>query len=267
MQGCRRGDGSQARSRRGRATTQAGKQRHGWMREYSIGLPQDLEPVLTAGHTARLAAIGRRRCLTRGEIVYRQGEAAAHVFLLAAGTAQSFLINSAGQESLLRIHLPGSILGLTALATVPWRDASARAVADVELVAIERDRLQELLRSEPELSLRVIRLLVDRMRDFHFRVGELQALSVEQRLARVLLAVSRQDGPPDLRASRSVGLTHQELAHLVNASRQTVSTTLSRFAELGHVARRGRSTVLVDIAGLAALLPEGPQPRQSGVLD
>lgn len=231
------------------------------MREYSIGVPQDLEPVLKKEHVRLLEAIGMRKAVRRGDVIYRQGEPAGHVFLLIRGTVQSVLLSSAGQESLLRIHLPGSILGLTALATVPWRDATARAADAVELGVIGKERLIELLRTEPDLSLLLIRLLVDRMRDFHFRVGDLHAQTVEQRVARALLSLSQADGAAPCAGSRSIGLTHQELAHLVNASRQTVSMVLSRFAEAGLVVRRGRLTVLADVAKLEAMLPEAPATR------
>jgi len=233
------------------------------MREYSIGVPQDLEPVLTEEHVGLLAGIGRPKRLGRGELVYRQGEAAGHVYLLLKGTAQSYLLNARGQESLLRIHLPGSILGLTALATVPWRDASARAVAEVELAVIERERLKQLIAREHGLALRLIQLLVDRMRDFHFRVGDMQAQTVEQRLTRVLLSVSRSDGAGRPASVRSVALTHQELAHLVNASRQSVSAILSRFADAGYVERRGRLTVLKNVPGLQTLLPGAAGPAEA----
>lgn len=230
------------------------------MREYSIGVPQDLEPVLGGEHVRRLEAIGRRRTVRRGDVIYRQGEPAAHVFLLIGGTVQSVLLSSAGQESLLRIHLPGSILGLTALASVPWRDATARAADDAELGVIERERLKQTLREDPELALLLIRLLVDRMRDFHFRVGDLNAQPVEHRLARALLTLSQGEEPGAGAGVRSIRLTHQELAHLVNASRQTVSAVLSRFAEAGLIERRGRVTVLADAARLEATLPGSLPP-------
>lgn len=234
------------------------------MREFSIGVPQDLEPVLTAGDVARLGSIGRRKVLRRGTVIYRQGEAATHVFVLRAGTVQSLLVGAIGHESLLRIHLPGSVLGLTALASAPWRDATAKAVEDVELDMIERERLEAMLRCEPQLALRLIRLLVDRMRDFHFRVGDLQAQSVEQRLACALLSLSRHDGQGDPFQPPAVRLTHQELAQLVNTSRQTVSMMLSRFAEAGLVARRGRLTVLTNVSGLEAILPAASQGKGDG---
>ena len=226
------------------------------MREYSIGISQDLAPVLSTEQVELLLGTGRLKSFARNQMLYRQGEPAEHVFLLLDGIVQSLLVSSAGHESLLRIHLPGSILGLTALGTVVWRDASAKAVEPVTVAAILRQDMQRLIRNNAELGLRLIRLLVDRMRDFHFRVGELHSQTVEQRLARVLLAIcQREQGGTNPDGMAGVSLTHQDLAHLVNSRRQTVSTILSQFAEAGYIARKGRRLQLTNIKALANLIP------------
>jgi CRP-like cAMP-binding protein len=227
------------------------------MREYSIGIYQDLAPILTAGEVDLLLGIGRMTSFARNQVLYRQGEPADHVYLLLDGVVQSLLVNTGGHESLLRIHLPGSILGLTALGTVPWRDASAKAVEPATVSKVKRQDMERLMAGDAELSLRIIRLLVDRMRDFHFRVGELQSQSVEQRLARVLLAIcQREQGGINPDGLAGLSLTHQDLAHLVNARRQTVSAILSQFAEAGYIAKRKRRLQLKNIKALAALVPK-----------
>lgn len=225
------------------------------MREYSIGISQELQPILSGDQVKAFLEVGQTDTFESGSVLYRQGEPADHIFLLLEGMVHSLLLNSNGYESLLRIHLPGSILGMTALATVPWRDASAKASKTTTTLKLRRNDVERLIVSDPSLGLTLIRLLVDRMRDFHFRVGELQGQTVEQRLARVLIAICQRDQGglhPD--GVAGVSLTHQELAHLVNARRQTVSAVLSQFADEGYIARVGRRLQLLDIGALSALI-------------
>jgi CRP-like cAMP-binding protein len=226
------------------------------MRELSIGVIEELTPTLGPAQMERLCARGTELPFDRGEVIYRQGEPAKDIFLLLKGEAQSTLLNSAGHETLLRIHLPGSILGLTSLATVPWRDASAKAIQPSVLTRVPADAVKELIIDDRVLGLNLIQLLVDRMRDFHFRVADLQAQSVEQRLARVLLAVSRRDRCAEAFGDRpEVQLTHEELAQLVNSRRQTVTAILGRFSQAGYVSRAGRRLFIDDVAGLSSLMP------------
>ena len=226
------------------------------MRELSIGIIEELTPTLAPAQIDRLCRSGVKLAFDRNELIYRHGEPAEHIFLLLEGEAQSTLLSSSGNETLLRIHLPGSVLGLTSLASVPWRDATAKAIEPSLLAKIARDDVKHLILSDRTLGLCLIQLLVDRMRDFHFRVGDLQAQSVEQRLARVLLAISRrtlEHGSPAPRPE--IHLTHEELAQLVNSRRQTVTAILGRFAQAGYISKSGRRLTIEDVAGLAGLMP------------
>ena len=230
------------------------------MRELSIGVIEELTQTLAPAQIDKLCQHGVELTFERGEVIYRQGEPAKDIYLLLRGEAQSTLLNFAGHETLLRIHLPGSILGLTSLATVPWRDASAKAIQPSVLARVPADTVKDLIFSDRDLGLNLIQLLVDRMRDFHFRVGDLQAQSVEQRLARVLLAVSRrnksiEDCGAAPRMRPEVQLTHEELAQLVNSRRQTVTAILGRFAQAGYISKSGRRLFIDDVAGLNGLMP------------
>lgn len=225
------------------------------MREYSIGISQDLGPVLAPSQIDLLVSRGKITSFSRNEVLYRQGDPAEHVYLLLDGIVQSLLVNSAGHESLLRIHLPGSVLGITALGTVAWRDASAKAIEPATVAKVKAQDMVQLIGTEPDLALQLIRLLVDRMRDFHFRVAELQSQTVEQRLARVLLAIcQREHGGTNPDGMAGVQLTHQDLAHLVNARRQTISAILGQFQNAGYVAKKGRRLQLTNIAALAQMI-------------
>ena len=51
-----------------------------------------------------------------------------------------------------------------------------------------------------------MRLLLDRLADLHSRLADLQATSVDHRLARVLLALAQHD--PTATISSGIALTH-----------------------------------------------------------
>jgi len=224
------------------------------MREYSIGIAQGLGPILPPEQIKRLTEAGRKIRFEKDEIIYRQGEEAANTYLLTSGRVNTFLVNSKGQESLLRIHLPGSFMGLTALATRLVRDASAVAVEASEVMVITREKFLALLRSDPTLGEYFIKLLLDRMSDFHYRVGELLSQTVEQRLSTALLALSQPDTFPGRKPeTETVILTHEQLAHLLNTRRPTVSAILRRFADTGLISKSGRGIVVTDRDGLARL--------------
>lgn len=237
------------------------------MREYSIGAPLGLEPNIPPELLERLAGRGKRQDFAANETIYRQGEAAERVHILLSGRAKTVLFTASGQEALLRIHLPHNILGLTALASTPVRDADALAVEAIETSALDRDDLFAEMRAEPRLAEYLLQLMVDRMTDFHYRVGEMFSQTVEQRLARALLSLSRPDPVGGTETEAGLSLTHEELAHLLNTRRPTVSAILNRFAQAGLVEKAGRRLRITDEQGLAALIgatTDGTERTSSG---
>ena len=224
------------------------------MREYSLGTLIDIDATLAPEHVSVLTGVGRPVRLRRDARIYRQGEPAEHIWFLVSGRAKSVLAGKGGGETLLRLHLAHSLLGLTALGSHPVRDADAVATTDAELVRMSRAEFESLLSADAGLARRIIALLVDRMRDFHHRVGDFLGLSVEQRLARALLSLSRPDPQDGMSgAPRAVRLTHQELAALTNARRPTVTAALRRFAETGCIIQDGRAVLVCDEDQLATL--------------
>lgn len=113
------------------------------------------------------------------------------------------------------------------------------------------------MQSDPRLGDYFIQLLLERMCDFHHRVGELLSQSVEQRLSKALLALSQPEhGDGADAVGETVMLTHEQLAHLLNTRRPTVTAALSRFTEAGLVARSGRGIIVADRGGLARIAAE-----------
>lgn len=226
------------------------------MREYNLNIGLTLDSALLPDQINQLVKIGVCRNLPMGEFLYHQGDAAHYLYLLLEGRIKTFMVNSGGQEALLRIHLPGSLLGLTTLTTNRTRDANATAIDASKMIAIRREDLQHLVRLDPDLGICLIQLLVDRLSDFHMRVGELSANSVEQRLARGLLSLSRPDTQAADIKSGAILFTHEELAQLINSRRQTVTAVLSRFAQAGFISNEGRRIVITNREGLSRLIPE-----------
>ncbi|MGI9505292.1 MAG: Crp/Fnr family transcriptional regulator [Geminicoccaceae bacterium] len=225
------------------------------MREYSIGTLIDMENSLPPHLRDRLAELGRERRYDRGETVYSQGDPAGSIFLVRSGQAKSVLVNDRGDHCLLRLHLRHSLLGLTALATNPIRDATATASTELELTQLSRARFVDEMLSCPDLAVVVTRLLVDRMKDFHHRVGDFLTQSVEQRLAQSLLSLSRPDPDQNVDGSREeIRLTHEELAGLLGARRPTITAILNRFVSEGRIAKKGRAIVVVDAERLRHLV-------------
>ena len=143
------------------------------------------------------------------------------VFLLLRGRVKVCLISRSGLRTILRIHLPSSLIGMSSLGSNPFRDGTATPLEPVTAVELTNGEMRKIMSEDSGLALRVMRILLDRLTDLHSRLADLQATSVEQRLARLLLALGRND-PNAAAGERSRSRTkicRASLAHADQPSR------------------------------------------------
>lgn len=221
------------------------------MREYALRSGIGLGPVLSAREIALIRGAGVERRFDTGSLLQQQDEPSNTLHLLLSGSVKTYLIHTDGLESVLRIHLAGSLIGLSALSSRGCCDASSVALCPSTASCIRRADFLRLVETHPELGIKLMHLLVDRLSDLHFRMTELQTRSVEHRLAYALLSLSRPDPHADGAAGNRISLTHEELAQLINTRRQTVTTILGRFAQAGLIERSVRCIDVVDAPALA----------------
>lgn len=230
------------------------------MREYALRMGIDLGSSLSPDEARLLASVGSERYVDSGTIILQQDDPADCLHYLFSGTVKTFQTHTCGRQSVLRIHLPGSIIGLSCLTSRGHWDAFSVTLQPSRLLRLSKTSFLKLLEEHSSLGIKLLRLVVDRLSDLHFRVGELQTQTVEQRLAYALLSLSRSD--PNKSASQQrvgISLTHEELAQLINTRRQTVTSTLARFAESGFITRSSRSIDVVSPSGLQQLFETDPE--------
>jgi CRP-like cAMP-binding protein len=238
------------------------------MREYALRLGIDLGSTLSQPETELLAGAGVERQVDTGTILHRQDEPADCLHYLISGMVKTYQVHASGYESVIRIHLAGSFIGLSSLTSRGHWDATSVAQKPSRLIMISKPRFLRLLEENSSLSIKLVQLLVDRLSDLHFRIGELQTQSVEQRLAYALLSLSRADPNGNFENERvAISLTHEELAQLINTRRQTVTSVLRRFTELGYVSRSLRCIEVISPGGLQSCFAynfeDGSEKRMS----
>lgn len=220
--------------------------------EQSDGI--DLEPDLNDAYLRRLGTLGHARTFNRHQHLYFQGDEAGHVYVLKAGTVKATRTDENGHETLLKIHGPGSLLGLSALRPTAVRDANGIAVEQTETTCFSRDEFFKYMRTDGELGVLLVRVLLKRQQQLHARVSDVAGHSVEQRLARVLLQLHAEVATRISSAAEPIlPITHEELATLVLSRRQYVTAILRTFVSNGLIENRRRRIRIIDPARLGQI--------------
>ena len=189
-----------------------------------------------------LLKFSRQLDLKPRDQLFRAGDQSNDVYIVAGGCIRLFQVSSAGKETILWFSFPGEIFGIAELWSGGDREIYAVANEASQVYSIRRTDFAQFLGTHPEVAMRAIGILSARVRTLGHALVGLASDNVETRIARLLLsfaAVSSvapcTDGHFDGGLCVNVRLTHQDIASLIGASRQTVTSTLTHLRKRGTV--------------------------------
>lgn len=202
---------------------------------------------------ARLEAVDRTALLGLGRplvfptrtVIIHQHEPSSHVLFLVRGWTKITASAANGYVALLALRGPGDIIGESAALTGRPRSATVTTLEPVQAVALERRIFRAFLKDSPAAALVLLGLTADRNRAADRRRLEFASMSVRERLAVLLLELTRTHGHHTLEGIElTVSLSKQELAGGVGASREMVQRLLREWRNRG-VLVTGRRTLLI----------------------
>jgi EmrB/QacA subfamily drug resistance transporter len=104
-----------------------------------------------------IGALATSVSLATHEWLFREGDSADGVYVVRVGHLE--VVSQQDEPQRINTLTRGAVLGELALLSGSVRSASVRALRDSELLRIDRDSFESLLRREPELALSLTRVL------------------------------------------------------------------------------------------------------------
>ncbi|MAA65588.1 MAG: Crp/Fnr family transcriptional regulator [Alteromonadaceae bacterium] len=171
--------------------------------------------------------------LAPGDVLYRQGDAEGHVFVIASGHLKLEHLDTSGKACITAVLGAGEILG-PGLTGDTFAGQTAIAKRPTDIHCFTSDTLRSLALSEGSLLADIISTLARRQAITERRLHAVLTLPVRGRIAVTLKDLVSVAGGQCVHGHEvDVPLTQQELADMVGASRPVVS------AELNELRREG----------------------------
>ncbi|RPH64919.1 MAG: Crp/Fnr family transcriptional regulator [Acidobacteria bacterium] len=194
----------------------------------------------------------------RGETIYvisgRRDEHLQRMYFVIKGRVKiSSVDDASGKELLLLLIKPGEPFGLLNSVGNETTELHATALQASLVGYVARDDFDKLIKHAGACS-RLVKLIGERSVEVVARFEDLAFRSVPVRLARVLVHLA-QEFPEQRKCGIGIDvpLTRQEIANLIGARREVVSTHLSRFKREGIVAFHKGRICIHDHDALAKL--------------
>jgi len=203
----------------------------------------------------RLSEITGSATYPKGATLFVEGQPARGVFILCAGHVKLSTSASDGKTLILRISEPGDLLGLPATISGRAYEVTADVIEPTQANFISRTDFLNFLRDHGEAALRVAQELSE---TYQSAFAEMRTIglshSAGEKLARFILDWSAHHKPEKGAIKFNLTLTHEEIAQMIGASRETVTRLFGDFKKKNLLQVKGSSVTIKDQPGLERLL-------------
>jgi CRP/FNR family cyclic AMP-dependent transcriptional regulator len=202
-----------------------------------------------------LSSITSAASYPKGATLFVEGQPARGVFILCNGRVKLSTSSADGKTLILRISEPGEVLGLPASVTGKPYELTADVIEPTQANFIGRAEFLKFLRENGEAALKVAQQLGE---TYHTAVAEMRTIglsrSAGEKLARFLLEWCAETPEENGQTKIKLTLTHEEIAQMVGASRETVTRLFADFKKKNLLQVKGSTLIIKDKAGLEGIL-------------
>lgn len=180
------------------------------------------------------------RTADSGEMLLLEGEPADAMYFVVSGLVKVFKTSSDGKEQILSFVRPGESFNEVSVFDGGPNLGSARAVGPVVLYVVRSKDFEAVVRSHPQVSLNVARVLSQQVRRLASLVEDLSFRHVTARVAKILLEYAGNG------AETKPRLTQQEMAAMAGTAREMIGRSLRTLEDEGAIRLERHRIVIAD---------------------
>jgi CRP/FNR family transcriptional regulator, cyclic AMP receptor protein len=201
-----------------------------------------------------LDEVTHKSTLPAGAVLFVEGQSPRGMFVVCSGRVNLSTSSKEGKLLLLKTAEAGEAIGLSATISGLGYEVTAETATACQVSFIDRAHVLELIQNYTEFSLQSARSL---SRGFHEAYRDIRDLMLSKtsagKLARLLLSQSPSSGLDFQELRIPSTMTHEEMAHRIGASRETVTRLLTALKKKRLIRLDGSTLVIRDRMALEAL--------------
>jgi len=173
-----------------------------------------------------------------GAIVFAQGDPATSVMHVEKGAVRLSVLSHSGKEAVVAVVDVGHFFGEGCLAGQLQRMATATAIVQSTILAVDKQEMVRQLRTRPAFADRFLTHMLTRNIRIEEDLIDQLFNSTEKRLARTLLLLARY-GEPEASHRALPKMSQQVLAEMVGTTRSRVNFFMNKFRKRGLIDYNG----------------------------
>jgi CRP/FNR family transcriptional regulator, cyclic AMP receptor protein len=145
----------------------------------------------------------------------------------------------------------GTLFGEVSFTTHRLRDAYAEAIEPSTLLTMQRAEVERLIQQRPQVGIRMISLLSERLHYYETRMQDVTLKEVPARLASLILFLIQSEG---VKKPGEIGIptrySHHYLGTMIGANREAVTRAFGHLQDEGAIQIRRRLIYVEDVEAL-----------------
>ncbi|MGH9336323.1 MAG: Crp/Fnr family transcriptional regulator, partial [Vicinamibacteria bacterium] len=180
-------------------------------------------------------------------VIFFEHDLGDALFMILGGRVKVTILSDDGREIILAMLAEKDFFGEMSLLDNEPRSATAIAMQETEMVVLHQKDFLSIVEKRSRVLLNLLSVLSSRLRKANQQIGNLALHDVYGRVARVLLEMASasgsrgEDGRVAFRRP-----THQEIANMIGATRETVSRMISDLNRQGYIEISGKNVIIQD---------------------
>jgi CRP/FNR family transcriptional regulator len=190
--------------------------------------------LMTKRDQADLISLAHVQSFKKSDLLFHAGAPSRHVYFLRSGRIKIYQPSPCGKEVILWFCFPGDMFGFAEVVQGEGRLVTAVACETSQVLSITQAQFAGFLQTHPASSILVMQALSCRLRALGEFVVNLVNDDVQTRIMKLILRLGARHGVRNEQdVHLDIALTHQEIADMVGATRQTVTSILSDLQRRG----------------------------------
>ena len=201
----------------------------------------------------KIAAISIERNYKKNMLIFMEEDPGEAFYYIKSGKVKIFRTYEDGREHIIHIFGEGEVFGEATLFNNMNYPASALVYEDAIIGIIKNGDLENLVKENSELSLKLIKLFAKKLILAQEKIKDLTFNDVFSRTASQLLKLAKEYGIKTEKGTTiKIQLSRQELAEMVGTTRETVSRVISKFKKEKSITEIKDNIMIISFEKLEA---------------
>jgi CRP-like cAMP-binding protein len=189
----------------------------------------------------------------KGQLIFRQNSYPHGLYCINSGKVKLYQLAENGKEQIVRLAKAGDILGYRALLSSEEYTSSAETIEETSVCFIPKNTFQKLLRENTLLSMNLMQLLANDLKNAEHKITGLAQRPVKERMAETILYLKEVYGMEKDNATLNVIIRREDMANIAGTATETAIRILAELKNERYIEFIGKKIKIIRMRELIHL--------------